>query len=132
MHWMITCSIMGTLSSRMNPNSLSKNKAIIKIFLVLSLMEMIILKLRPNCFSGISSRMNPSPLSKNKAIIEIFLVLSLAEMIILKLRPNCFSGIYKTYIYVQGEIYSHMVHKDNHVIKSVTQGKKGNEQSNST
>jgi hypothetical protein len=59
--------------------------------------------------------------------MKIFLVLNLMEMnqiIILKLRPNCFSGIYKTYIYVQGEIYSHMVHRDNHVTKSVTQGKK--------
>jgi hypothetical protein len=72
----------------------------------------------------LSSRKNPNPLSKYKVIMKIFLVLNLMEMIILKLRSNCFSRIYKTYIYVQGEIYSHMVHKDNHVIKSVTQGKK--------
>ena len=54
--------------------------------------------------------------------MKIFLILNL--MIILKLMPNCFGGIYKTYIYVQCEIYSHMVHKDNHIIKLVTQEKK--------
>jgi hypothetical protein len=52
-HWMIACSIMGTPSSRMNPNPLSWNKAIRNIPIVLDFMVMIILKLEPECYSEI-------------------------------------------------------------------------------
>jgi hypothetical protein len=49
----IACNIVGTLSSRRNPNHLSWNKAIRNIPLDVDLMEMIILKLGPKCFGGI-------------------------------------------------------------------------------
>jgi hypothetical protein len=51
--WVIICSIVGTHSSRRNPNHLSWNKAIRNISLDVDLMELIILKLRPKSFSGI-------------------------------------------------------------------------------
>jgi hypothetical protein len=47
--WVIACNIMGTLSSRRNPNSLSLNKAIKNIPLDVDLMELIILELGPGC-----------------------------------------------------------------------------------
>jgi hypothetical protein len=57
--WVIACSIVGTPSisnpnsslSR-NPNPLSWNKAIRNILLDVDLMELIILMLGPECFSG--------------------------------------------------------------------------------
>jgi hypothetical protein len=52
-HWVITCSIVGTPSLRKNPNHLSWNKAIRNILLHLDLIGMIILKLGPKCLSGI-------------------------------------------------------------------------------
>jgi hypothetical protein len=52
-HWVIACSIVGTPSSRRNPNHLSWNKAIRNIPLDVDLMGMIILKLGPKCFSDI-------------------------------------------------------------------------------
>jgi hypothetical protein len=51
--WVLACSIVGIPSSRMNPNPLSRNKAIWNISLDVDLMGMIILKLGPECFSGI-------------------------------------------------------------------------------
>jgi hypothetical protein len=52
-HWVITRSIVGTHSSRRNPNPLSWNKTIRNIPLDVDLMGLIILKLVPECFSGI-------------------------------------------------------------------------------
>jgi Ca2+/Na+ antiporter len=54
-HLVITCSILGTLSSRINPNPLSWNKMMRNISLDVDLMGMIILKLGPECFSDIYS-----------------------------------------------------------------------------
>jgi hypothetical protein len=51
--WVIACSIVGTPVSRRNPNLLSWNKEIRNILLDSDLMRMIILKLGPECFSGI-------------------------------------------------------------------------------
>jgi hypothetical protein len=53
MHWVIACNIVETLSLRKNPNPLSWNKVIRNIHLDVDIMEMIILKLEPECFSGI-------------------------------------------------------------------------------
>jgi len=44
---------VGTLSSRKNPNILSWNKAIRNIPIDVDSMGLIILKLMPECFSGI-------------------------------------------------------------------------------
>jgi hypothetical protein len=52
-HWVIASRIVGTTSSRRNLNSLSWNKAIRSISLDVDLMGLIILKLGPECFSGI-------------------------------------------------------------------------------
>jgi hypothetical protein len=52
-HWVITCSIAGTPSSRRNPNPLSWNKVIRNISLNVDLMRMIILKLGSECFGHI-------------------------------------------------------------------------------
>jgi hypothetical protein len=52
-HWVIACSIVGTPSSRRNPNPLSWNKTIRNIHLDVDLMRLIILKLRPEYFNGI-------------------------------------------------------------------------------
>jgi hypothetical protein len=52
-HWVIACSIVGTHSSRRNPNPLSWNKVIRNISLDVDLMGMIILKLGTKCFGGI-------------------------------------------------------------------------------
>jgi hypothetical protein len=54
MCWVIAFSIVGT-PSRRNPNPLSLNKAIRNIPLDVDLIELIILKLEPYCFSGIYS-----------------------------------------------------------------------------
>jgi hypothetical protein len=59
-YWVIACSIVGTHSSISNPNSslsrnpnpLSWNKAIRNILLDVDLIELIILMLGPECFSG--------------------------------------------------------------------------------
>jgi hypothetical protein len=53
MCWVIACSIIGTSSSRRNPNLLSWTKEIMNIPFDVDLMGLIILKLRPECFSGI-------------------------------------------------------------------------------
>jgi hypothetical protein len=47
--WVIACSIVGTHSSRRNPNPLSWNKAIRNIPFDVNLMGLIILKLGPEC-----------------------------------------------------------------------------------
>jgi hypothetical protein len=52
-HWVIALSIVGTPSSKINPNPLSWNKKIRNIPLDVDLMRMIILKLGPKCFNGI-------------------------------------------------------------------------------
>jgi hypothetical protein len=52
-HWVIACSIVETSSSRRNLNHFSWNKAIMTILLDVDLMGIIILKLGPECFSGI-------------------------------------------------------------------------------
>jgi hypothetical protein len=49
----ITCSNVGTPSSRRNLNPLSWNKTISNILFDIDLMGMIILKLGPECFNGI-------------------------------------------------------------------------------
>jgi hypothetical protein len=49
----IACSIVGTPSSRRNPNPLSWNKAITNIFLDVDLMRLIILKIELECFGDI-------------------------------------------------------------------------------
>jgi hypothetical protein len=49
--WVITCNIVGTLSSRRNPNHLSWNKAIRNILIDVDLIRLIILKLGLECFS---------------------------------------------------------------------------------
>lgn len=53
MHWVIICSIVGTDSSRRNPNPLSWNKAIRNISLDVDLMGLIILKFKLECFNSI-------------------------------------------------------------------------------
>jgi hypothetical protein len=52
-HWVIACSIVGTHSSRRNPNPLSWNKAIRNIPFDVDLIGLIILKLELECFNGI-------------------------------------------------------------------------------
>jgi hypothetical protein len=52
-HWMITYIIMGTSSSRRNLNHLSWIKVIRNVPFDVDLMRMIILKIMPECFSGI-------------------------------------------------------------------------------
>jgi len=51
--WVVACSIVGTHSSRRNPNPLSWNKAIRNIPLEVDLMWLIILKLGLECIGGI-------------------------------------------------------------------------------
>jgi hypothetical protein len=51
--WVITCSIVIIHFSRRNTNPLSWNKTIRNIPLDVDLMWLIILKLGPECFSGI-------------------------------------------------------------------------------
>jgi len=51
--WVIVCTNVGTPSSRRNQNPLSWNKVIGNIPIDVDLMGFIILKRRPECFSGL-------------------------------------------------------------------------------